>query len=140
MRRWKVFNGGLGPAIIQEMVLFVNDQSGQGPISKDDHWKALSSLRSVKHTINWGKLLVPGESFQAGAEIEPFSLRWNDVRTMEAVDIETLPVLAICYCSFYEKCTYKDSRPYSDNPTKPLMNCPETQKNPSKPPRKGLKN
>ena len=124
--RWKVTNAGLGPARIRDMALFVNGQRGQGSIAEELHWKPLESVRETKPTVNWGELLVPGEGFRVGAEIEPFSLEWENRAARDSVDLDSLPVLAVCYCSLYEQCWYADSRAYMEKPKSPLIrNCSE---------------
>jgi hypothetical protein len=127
-QHWKVTNAGLGPAKITDIALFVNGQRGSGSIATDAHWKELESHKGVTLTVNWGKLLVPGEGFRAGDEIQPFSLRWKNVATMqnEEAKIDTLAVLAICYCSFHKECKYTDSRVHSEKRKDQLIEkCPE---------------
>jgi hypothetical protein len=122
--RWKATNAGLGPAIIKDIALFVNGQRSKGSIDADSHWSPLDSVQGATRVVNWGELLVPGEGFRVGAEIEPFVLTWPSRAEMEHVDADRLAVLAICYCSFYQNCWYADSRAYSGTPKNALIsNC-----------------
>ena len=122
---WKVANAGLGPTKIRDIALFVDGKRGERNIAEGAHWQNLESVAKAKLYVNWDKLLVPGEGFRAGDEIQPFLLSWENPETMEQFAVDTV-VLAICYCSFYEQCWYTDSRVYSGHPKDELIkHCPK---------------
>jgi hypothetical protein len=82
---WKVVNAGLGPAKITDIALFVKGRRGEGSIANGAHWRELQSLADVKLKVNRGRLLVPGEGFRMGDEIQPFSLAWSTVGALEKI-------------------------------------------------------